>query len=141
MGHESSAPENVISESPFHVDEATYWMLGAAEPQASLDEGTTKPSGTWGYINDELEQTTVVKAESRPQLPGRAVYGPLRSVRLRPSKPFEAPGFLAAASAAIAEAGVSAMVISTFSYDYIFTRSEHLEQAVAALARRGFPRE
>ena len=43
MNCESSALENVISESPFHVDDATYWMLGAAEPQVRQDEDAAEP--------------------------------------------------------------------------------------------------
>jgi hypothetical protein len=126
--------DSVIAASPFYVDPASYWMIGDRNVQQGVESGNA-----WSITNDGIERTAVIKADSLPDTQTDSVYGPLRSIRISPSKPFDAPGFLAAASAAIAETGTAALVMSTFSYDYIFVHSDHIERAVEALARRGFP--
>ena len=51
--------------------------------------------------------------------------------------PFDAKGILADLSAAIAEAGISLLAISTFDTDVVLVRQDDLDAAVAALHRRG----
>jgi hypothetical protein len=50
---------------------------------------------------------------------------------------FNETGVLASISAALADAGVSIFVVSTFDTDYLLVRSAHLDRAVAALEAAG----
>jgi hypothetical protein len=138
--------DEVIAQSTFRVEADTYWMYGETcpgtpdLPLARRQSGT--PAGTvWAVVTDGTERTTIVSSAANPGVGDAEYYGPLRAIRIRPSSPFNAPGFLAAATTAIAAYDISILAISTYSYDYIFTSSEHLPIVIAALAARGFIQE
>ncbi len=54
------------------------------------------------------------------------------------SKPFEAPGFLASASMAVALQRVNQLIYSTYSFDYLLVADDELAEALAGLRRMGF---
>jgi hypothetical protein len=122
--------DEVIADSPYELADGTFWMA------RSEDEGAD-PGTVWGNFNDGLENTRVIASAEPPAEEGN-LYGPLRAFRLRVSKPFAAPGFLAAACTAVADRGIAVLVISTFTYDYVFVRAERVADAEAALRERGF---
>ncbi|MEU5596414.1 ACT domain-containing protein [Streptomyces sp. NPDC020298] len=122
--------DEVIAESPYELSTKTFWMIQS-------QDNTSDPATAWGEFDDGLEHTRVIASENPPAGDDKN-YGPLRAFRLRVSKPFAAPGFLAAACTAIADQGISVLVISTFTYDYVFVRAERVNDAEAALRDRGF---
>jgi hypothetical protein len=138
--------DEVIAQSSFRVEPGTYWMHGepVSDPigsaPAALRSGVPIEA-VWAVITDETERTTIISSPTNPSGGDADSNGPLRAIRIRPSMPFNAPGFLAAATAAIAVHEISILAISTYSYDYIFTHSEHLETVISALASRGFSQE
>src|ERR1700754_5177954 len=67
------------------------------------------------------------------------VKGPVRVLRLEIATPFEGSGFIAAATAALAEEKVNVLVFSTFSFDYVLVQAELLDRAIAILEARGSP--
>jgi len=62
-----------------------------------------------------------------------------RLVRLAVSVPFFSVGFLSKVTTGIARKGLNVLVISTYSYDYLLIRDEHLDSALNALREVGFP--
>lgn len=123
--------ERAIEDSPFVVIPTEYAML---QGDVRVGEGH---SGITGVFNDQSEHTSIVTVEEA--LPtGLPSYGPLRAIRLKVSLPFAAPGFLAAACTSIASTGASVLVISTFSYDYLFVKSSEIDEVIGALRNRGF---
>lgn len=65
--------------------------------------------------------------------------GPLRRDPPRDQPPFGAPGFVARATTACAEAGVNVFVLSTYSFDYVLVPEPDRQAALDALTRAGFP--
>ncbi|MEU1847921.1 ACT domain-containing protein [Streptomyces sp. NPDC019990] len=122
--------DEVIASSPYELADSTFWMVRSED--AAADAGTR-----WGDFDDGLENTRVI-ASPKPPAGEDDLYGPLRAFRLRVSKPFAAPGFLAAACTAVADRDIAVLVISTFTYDYVFVRAERVADAEAALRERGF---
>ena len=73
----------------------------------------------------DADETTVIAPEGN--LPADDVVAEEKWFRLlavRVSTPFGAPGFLAAISTAIAQAGINILVVSTFSKDYVLLRED-----------------
>lgn len=126
--------EEVISDSPYRSLTETFWMYESGDSGASHEATTT----VWGLIDDGLESTKVVASEERPSDFRDNGYGPLHGFRLKVSKPFAAPGFLASACTAIANHDIAVLVISTFTYDYVFVRTDKACAAESALKSRGF---
>ncbi|MGD9676604.1 MAG: ACT domain-containing protein [Candidatus Bipolaricaulia bacterium] len=62
----------------------------------------------------------------------------LRLLEVRVSVPFQAPGFLARIATALAAEGISILIVSTFSKDYVLVRDSALLSATEALRRAGF---
>ncbi|WP_344947567.1 ACT domain-containing protein [Sphaerisporangium flaviroseum] len=112
-----------------------YWMCQEKEPAGPSPR--TGHDVFFGMIDDPDERTLIFASEQEPEgFPGDG-YGPLTAFRIRTSRPFAAPGFLAALCAAIAATESSVLVMSTFTFDYIFVRQERSELAREALEGRG----
>jgi hypothetical protein len=69
----------------------------------------------------------------RPAFPGARVQAPLRAISFELDLPEDLVGFLAAASRALAAAGVPILAVCGYSKDHILVREEHLERALSAL--------
>jgi hypothetical protein len=69
----------------------------------------------------------------KPAFPHARVQAPFRVINFDLDLPDDLVGFLAAASRALAEAGVPILAICGYSKDHILVREEHLERALAAL--------
>lgn len=121
--------ESVISDSPVEHVSGYYYVLVTS----NLATGTLFAS-----LSDGIEQTYVVRTDVPSDNLNSCGRGPYRLLRLRVARPFEAPGFLAAACTAVASAGCNVLVYSTFSFDYLLVAGGDLPVAFAALLHRGF---
>jgi len=100
----------------------------------------TRPhGGNWLVVVDDGHEVTVVGGDGALGGLSADVKGPFRALRLEIATPFEAPGFIAAATAALAEEKVNVLVFSTFSFDYVLVEAEMLDRAIEILGARGFP--
>ncbi len=61
-----------------------------------------------------------------------------RGFRIRSALDFSMVGVLARISSLLAEAGISIFAVSTFNTDYVFTKSERFEHALALLREAGY---
>lgn len=131
--------DQVISASSYAVMSGKYWVYRV--PPRSEDTapvlGDRLHHDLWGVMDDGEERTLIFAAQSRPPDMPAEGYGPLVAFRIRVSKPFAAPGFLAAVCAAIASTDTSLLVMSTFTFDYVFVREGSAEIARTALEERG----
>lgn len=116
------------------IDPAVHVLrLDAPEPLGPGDLAMTQ---------DAVEVTLVTGSAARieaARAQGRTVVGPFAVIRLEISLPFGAPGFVARATTACAEAGVNVFVLSTYSFDYVLVPEPDRQAALDALTRAGFP--
>lgn len=61
-----------------------------------------------------------------------------RGLRVAGALDFSLLGIIAGISAALAGAGVSVFVVSTYDTDYVLVKADRLEDAIAALRARGY---
>lgn len=127
---------DIIAESPYQRLPQTFWMYPTAETVAG-----NHVSQPWSITTDGFETTKVAISETKPENFPNDGYGPLTVFRLKVSKPFAAPGFLAAACTAVASRDIAVLVISTITFDYLFVRTEARSTAEAALQEHGFVAE
>lgn len=127
--------DEIIAESSYETLAQTYWMQRDIANMA-VDQNS---SGLWSVTSDGVETTRVVASTDRPSDFAEG-YGPLTAFRFRVSRPFAAPGFLAAACSAIASTNVAVLIISTFTFDYVFVRQGSALAAEDVLRARGFRR-
>jgi hypothetical protein len=122
----------VIRTSPVELLEGAYAVVNIRTP--------SQPITAFATMRDGLEVTAFVRIEDLPEFATfDDIKMPYKAVRLRTSKPFNAPGFIAAACRAVAEQGCNVLVLSTFSFDYLFLRESDLDIAISGLSRLGFP--
>jgi hypothetical protein len=69
----------------------------------------------------------------KPAFPNVRIQAPFRAISFDLDLPEDLVGFLAAASQALATAGVPILAICGYSKDHILVREEHLDRALAAL--------
>ena len=129
--------EETIAASPIDTIRGPFYVV-------RLDLGSERPPRAICMFWDESETTAIVTAASSKTLPsvasdGHQREGPYSLLRIRVARPFVARGFIAAASTALADRSVNVYLVSTFSFDFALVRAEMLDDAVAALAARGFP--
>ncbi|MEO3862557.1 ACT domain-containing protein [Acrocarpospora sp. B8E8] len=130
--------DEVIHTSSFMVMPDTYWMYRTAP---KTDMSWAAGEDVFGIIDDGEERTIILTSATRPaDMPAEA-YGPLVAFRVRTSKPFAAPGFLASLCGAVAATETSVLALSTFTFDYIFVRNASADAAEQALAERGLQTE
>jgi uncharacterized protein len=84
--------------------------------------------GTLTLVLPEADWRTL-----RPAFPNARVQAPFRAITFALDLPDDLIGFLAAASRALAEAGVPILAICGYSKDHILVREQHLTMALAAL--------
>jgi hypothetical protein len=99
--------------------------------------------GDLAVVQDGIEVTMVTSSLERieaARVAGRGIEGPFAVIRLEISLSFGAPGFVARATSACAEAGVNVFVLSTYSFDYVLVPESDRDTALDAMARAGFPR-
>lgn len=127
--------ESVIASSPVVATGQVVYVFPADAP------GPLGP-GDLAVLQDGMEVTMVSSSAERietARAEGRGVEGPFAVIRLEISLSFGAPGFVARATSACAEAGVNVFVLSTYSFDYVLVPESDRKTALDALARAGFP--
>lgn len=62
-----------------------------------------------------------------------------RGFRVRGKLDFSMIGVLARISALLAAGGISIFAVSTFNTDYVFTKEDMIDRAVAVLKKAGYP--
>lgn len=126
----SSELDEIIRTSAVIVHPGRYAYLKA----------TRKPAGSHFLIAEDADEITVVTDEPCVEtVPYHEAVKWFRLLEVRVSAPFEAKGFLAAISRALADRGLSVLIVSTFSKDYVLVREEAVGEAVDALRQWGFP--
>lgn len=95
-------------------------------------------SGGFACLCATGEEFSLV-CESRAVPPGAlAVEGGWRAFRVAGTLDFGMTGVIAGISAALAEAGVSLFVVSTYDTDYVLLRAGDFERGMAALQKKGY---
>jgi hypothetical protein len=106
-------------------------------------DGPVEPAAEdLAVIHDGIETTIVTSSAIRlaaARTKQQLIEGPFTVIRLEISLSFGAPGFIAAATSACAEAGINAFMLSTYSFDYLLVPAEDEVAALDALSHAGFP--
>lgn len=124
----------IIKQSSFEVQDGLF-----AYAQVS-----TLPTGQGHFMVavDKDEITVVTREENLKELEiiekNKEWY---TLIALNVSIPFYSIGFLATVTAAIAQAEMDVLVISTYSKDYIMVKKENLDKALGALLQLGLSRK
>jgi len=123
--------DDVIAESPVRLMPERYVVAKCAAP----------PVGPGLFmVARDADEVTVIAEEARvPALKALEVEGSYRLVEISVATPSQGVGFLAAVSGALAEAGLSILIVSTFSKDYLLLKEDSVAKGLAALASLGFP--
>ena len=122
--------DEVISSSPVIVHRGRYAYL----------KGQEKALGEHFLVSQDRDEITIVTEErniSKVRFEQEEKW--FRLFEIKTSTPFQAPGFIAKISKAIADKGLNILVVSTFSKDYILIREEKYKIAIEALKGIGFP--
>jgi hypothetical protein len=123
----------VISTSPVVALDTPLYYVRSRHP-------LTASANHLAVISDGIETTIVTSDVPTIAAHGPAdLEGPFSGFRLQISLSFGAPGFIAAATTACAEAGLNVCVLSTFSFDYLLVPEHDEQAALTALAGAGFP--
>lgn len=111
-------------------------VTAAAGSVASIGEAFT------ALIVDKDEITLVIHADAwqaaQKRLPGAALDDGWRLITFDAPLDFSLVGFMAAISAALAEAGVSIMALSAFSRDHLLVKESQFEKAWETLSKLTF---
>jgi hypothetical protein len=95
------------------------------------------PPSAFATVQDGRETTVVVETAALDDLDATAVEADWHRLTFEMELPFELVGFLATVTTALAEAGVSVFVISSFATDHVFVPVEECPRAVETLDRLG----
>ena len=121
--------QDIIARSPVRVQPGRY----------SVAKCSAVPAGEFFMVARDADEGTVIAEEGRLPSEVQEGRGGYRLVGLAIATPFEGVGFLAAASGAVAGAGLNVLIVSTFSKDYLLLKEESVAAGLAALAAAGFP--
>jgi len=122
---------DVIAGSPVKLLPGRY----AVAKCAAAPEGP----GFFMVARDADEITVIAEEAQLPALGASAAEGDYRLVEIRVATPFLGVGLLAAASSALAGAGISILIVSTYSKDYVLLKDDCAAKGLEALASAGFP--
>ena len=89
------------------------------------------------FVSSDGIEVTYVATCPTHMAPIKDRRGPFALIRLRVDQPFQAFGFLASISSAIARRRISILIYSTFSFDYVLVRLRSLNTAVQELRKLG----
>lgn len=121
--------KQVLRDSSFVVNEKDYMVL-------KIDKNDVKP-GYFMLTHDSDETTVILSDEFYDQYTPLAEEGWFKLIEIRVSIPFLSVGFLAEISTAIASCGLTLLIVSTFSKDYILVRKETASIAIDSLKQLG----
>jgi hypothetical protein len=123
--------QDVIAGSPVRLLPGQYAVAKCEAP----------PEGPGFFmVSRDADEVTVIAEEAHlPALGASAAERGYRLVEIRVAAPFLGVGLLAAVSSALAGAGISILIVSTFSKDYVLLKSDCAAKGLEALALAGFP--
>lgn len=116
--------EEILSSSTYQVSKEQFSV-------AKVDS-TCPFEKCFLVTKDEIETTVIYNQE-------QSINGILEEKRdyvliaINVALPFYAPGFIAAVSSALAEKGISVLVVSTYSRDYFLVHKSNEDSAVSIL--------
>ena len=115
-----------------------FTLLDGRYAVVRLDPGAALPSwchnGGFVTITRTAEELSIVAGEANVPDDVRAERG-WRCLKLEGPIPFDTIGVAAKFTGALATAGVSVFVVSTFDTDYVLVKEEALPRAMDALRR------
>ncbi|MGQ9781050.1 MAG: ACT domain-containing protein [Nitrososphaeria archaeon] len=92
----------------------------------------------FAIIQDKSEYSVVVEEGKVKWDHVKEIVGGWRLLSFDMVLPFELVGFLSRVLSALADEGISALAISSYSTDHILVKEENLGKATAVLQRLGF---
>ena len=105
---------------------------------AYLQVKIVPPLGNHFLLSKDNDEATVITEEKNvPSVGYEHIEKWFTLVEIKVSVPF-LPGFVAAVTSAFAAESLNALVLSTFSKDYLLIREEHSTKAFQLLKRMGF---
>jgi hypothetical protein len=107
------------------------YAVARLAPDAAVPEWADR--GAFVTITRTSEELSIVTEEENVPADVRTERG-WRCLKLEGPIPFETIGVAAKFTGALAAAGVSVFVVSTFDTDYVLVKDEALPRAVTALA-------
>lgn len=123
-------PSDAIRNSQVRLMPGRYAVLRCAD----VPDGP----GWFMITRDPDEVTAIVEESAIPESRALETDGGYRLVEIRVATGFESVGFLAAVTRALAEAGLSIFVVSTYSKDYVLMKEELVAAGLQALSETGF---
>lgn len=94
-------------------------------------------STAFGTVRDETETTTVIAEDELDEVDHSLIERDWTRLTFDMDLPFELVGFLAAVATALTDAGVSVFVLSSYSTDHIFVKTDDIDAAVTKLEELG----
>lgn len=126
-----------LAATRIETGEAPVWIVAAPSCERNRIASTLGADTYIASIDDGREFSFVIPESVRARIDGldtdNQVEGPFNFLRLDITLPWTTIGYGAAIFAALAEAGVSAGMLSGFSTDYLLIPSASLAGAVQAL--------
>lgn len=90
------------------------------------------------FVSQDNDETTVVTEEAAVQnTEHESIVKWFKLIEIKVAVPFFA-GFVARVTNALASKGLNTLVVSTFSKDYILTKEDMTDPAIATLRQLGF---
>jgi hypothetical protein len=127
----TEALDDLIRKSPVRAMAGRYAVVRCADLPAG--------SGYFMVTRDSDEVTIVAEESELCHLPALGQEKGYRLVEIAVAAPFQGVGLLAAVTRALAAAGISVLVVSTYSKDYVLLKEESLAAGLHALSEVGFP--
>lgn len=126
--------KEIILKSPIVVLPGEYFVV-------ALPVWYSEVTNAFCITRDDKETTVICLAEHLGEFATFERRGPFSLLRFKVALPFQAPGFLATITAALAAENLSVLVLSTFSFDYVLVSAKEQSAAVTTLRAAGFPLE
>jgi hypothetical protein len=134
MKTDSRTLPQILASTCFRLVPGQFYYL-----RLTTDAAIPAPRAKFLAIVRDGDETTVV-TEEPDGFASSDRYGPMCLIELVVDMPFETVGLLAAATQAIASQGISVLVISTYSKDYLLVKWPFAELATKALSIAGLTR-
>lgn len=120
-------PTEFLQDGTVSVSEETYAVCRAVDGHDTA----------FATVRDETETTVVVEQHNIDTVDASKVESGWKRLTFEMELPFELVGFLAAVATALADVDVSVFVLSTYSTDHVFVKTEDVDSAVSQLETLG----
>tara|TARA_R110002073_G_scaffold152651_2_gene307241 strand:- start:162331 stop:162612 length:282 start_codon:yes stop_codon:yes gene_type:complete len=89
-------------------------------------------------FSNGADQTVVTCEERVDRVEHTGIEAWYKLIEFRLPTPFQTPGFIAAITTSLSDAGLNVLVISSFVSDYALVHEDRVDEAADALRNRGF---